>query len=776
MPTDDSRPILAGGEKLGRQVDRPGTGGAGKYHPVAFRDAVTRLAPQVIEVERLSAALPTQLRGKRVIFEATLLPNYLAPSYFPAPVLEATGLRSVGSRRTTETYQTKRKKETRTTKALLLSGTEGEVDELRRLLTQPEEILARGLRDAIVEFSEIHMPREEVIVRRPPEISEIDGYDTWEAVLHRVWAGSPLDHRRELDSIFEKWISYIQSLNGEVVERYRRVVEGLTFVPVRLPPDRVQEAAAFNPLRAIRPMPKLRPIITSPFRSLSRHPPLPPPPGTKAATTYRVAVFDGGLDPHCPYCSPFVRYTELTPEPPSSEGVQHGSAVTTTILYGYCDGAHTLNLPNVLVDHYRVVPPPASEHGDLELNWMLDQIVEKVTDCGYRLVNLSLGPDLCVDDDGEPSRWTAELDTLARKADVLFVSAAGNNGLNVGGLDRIQVPCDMANGLGVGAVSTASSATDFERAPYSARGPGRWGARVQPIGVCFGGGLPDNAFVAIGPRGRLLETRGTSFSAPMALHGLSNLLAIMGPSRANQSHLLKAFAAHFAQRRRRNHDLTEVGFGLLRSDYRPVLQCDQDEVTVIYNARLHRDNVVGFALPVPEGIEANARVHVRWTLCYSSPVDPAEALDYTRAGVWATFRPHMRRTPVYNAAENTTEVYDYEEENEAFVAAITRGGVPSSNPASDPGREIRLDEQRLRDAGKWETTVHHRFSRKASKLYRPRLDISYYMRNGGSLVNAADAEDLDATLLVTVQGPSGLYASVRQQFDVLVPIAIEIEV
>lgn len=774
---NDSRPILMGGEKLREDLDRSGGGGE-KYHPFSFKEAVEVLSPQVAALQEEAVALPRRLRAERVIFEATLLPNYLAPSYFPTPLLEAAGLHSVGSRHSTGTYRTPtRTEEARSTKSILLAGSEEEISNLRAILETPEYVLSRSIREAVVEFSDITMPRgERVIRRRETPDSDATEAQTWEAVLHRLWASSARKLKEEVDEVYRKWVAYINSLGGEVVDRYRRTVSGLTFVPIRLASERMNEAVLFNPLRAIRPMPHLRPLVPVPFRVATGAAPAPLEQGTTARSSVRIAVFDGGLDPTCPFVSPFVKYSELTDAPPEEVGIDHGSTVTNSILYRYRRDHLQLKRPNVLVDHYRVWPVPSSEAADFELNWILDRILEVVRGGRYGLVNLSLGPEECVEDDCEPTRWTAELDALAEQAGVLFVTAAGNNGECIPGFDRVQVPGDMANGLAVGAAVQISSAS-FERASYSAKGPGRWGGRVQPVGLCFGGDLATTPFIGLGTRGKLLETQGTSFAAPLALGGMTDLIVGL-PGSPVIHHLLKAFAVHFAQRRRRGHEIVQHGFGLLSEEYGPALGCSHDEVTVIYQTELARDKVSGFTLPLPENIDESDIIDIRWTLCYASPVDSAEALDYTRAGVTAVFRPHTNRYAVNDARGRRVGVFDIANELDKLLAALDSGGVLSDEPVSDSGREIRLNEQRLRDAGKWETVLQHRFGRKARSLYRPRLDLSYYVREGGVLVEPQRADDLSLSLLVSLKSRSGqqFYDLVRQQFDVLVPIVVEIEV
>src|SRR5688572_19379517 len=128
MSDGEPRPILGGGERLREEVDRS-PGGGPKYHPWTFAEAIAKLRPEVEAIATGSEAIPAALRGARVYFEATLLPNYLAATYFPAPLLEATGLHSVGSRKTTGILRTPKKAEERSTKALILTGTDEEIAE-----------------------------------------------------------------------------------------------------------------------------------------------------------------------------------------------------------------------------------------------------------------------------------------------------------------------------------------------------------------------------------------------------------------------------------------------------------------------------------------------------------------------------------------------------------------------------------------------------------------------------------------------------------------------
>src|SRR4051794_1610510 len=102
----DDRPMLAGGERLIRSIERGPSGGGEKYHPRTLDEAKALLLPQVDLLTSAVAALEPELRGDRVVFQATVLPNYLAASYFPTDLLRSLDLVPIGARRATAMYRT----------------------------------------------------------------------------------------------------------------------------------------------------------------------------------------------------------------------------------------------------------------------------------------------------------------------------------------------------------------------------------------------------------------------------------------------------------------------------------------------------------------------------------------------------------------------------------------------------------------------------------------------------------------------------------------------
>jgi hypothetical protein len=772
----EERPPLAGGERLRRTVDRTSAGGP-KFHPQTFEDAQRVLTPQLYSLQAAVAEMPATLRGARVVFEATVLPNYLANSYFPRELFEEADLVPVGTRSSVAEHVTAaREPAERQTKTYLVAGDERSLQQVAGLLSG--EVGQRGrlaaARDRLRQFTELRLSTVDEVVRSRPD-REVEELLTWEAVLHPAVAAIGRETELEQEEVFRKWQDFVRALGGDVALEFRRTVRGLTFVPVRLPANAADQAAHFNPLRAIRPMPAVRPIPPTPLRvAATGEAPPAQPAGQRPQSDLRVAVFDGGLDANNGYIEPFTTVTDLTPEATRPDFVAHGTLVTSALLYGAMSPGDALTTPPVTVDHFRVLPIPGYDPWDVDLYWILDRIEETLRAREDPIVSLSLGPDLSVDVDGEPHVWTATLDAIAAERGILFVSAVGNNGeLDAqAGLNRLQVPADMINGLGVGACDRRAPRTPFRRCSYSAVGPGRAGARIQPAGVLFGGVVNGEPFRGIGPGGVLHGSAGTSFAAPAVAHGLAGLAAALGAARATSDNL-RAFAVHFAQPGDDGTSLDEVGYGRLPEGYDDIWQCAHEEVTVLYEDTIERTEVVSLPFPLPAATVEGRSVTLRWTLAYTTPTDPTDAVDYAKSGLETAFRPHARRFRFDDPRTGRSVTLDLRDDAERVLELLRLGSQPSSVPVTRAPDRVR-HEQVLREEGKWETVVHWSMRMRASGLFEPQLTIAYLARENGSLVS--QAEPLRYTLLLTIRAPRGvpLYNATRQEYRVLDPLTARI--
>lgn len=772
------RRLLEGGERLREDVDRTTSGGT-KFHPRDREQARTILLPQVQLLAQRAAEIPDALRGSRVVFEAKVLPNYLADSYFPAALFAEAGIVSIGAKASRGTLITKtRAKDGEPTRTFFLAGTDGAPEKLAALLSETRvsgSKRAERARELLTHFDEIRLPPAEEIVRSPSPAVARGPRITWEAVLHPSIGASHLDADSEAALVFRRWVAWVRRLDGEVVEEYRRTVSGLTFVPVRLAESAAASAAEFNPLRALRPMPRIRPIGPLPFRIVGIPQAAPAAPtDTAPKSDVRVAVFDGGVDASAPQLAPYVDAHDLTVEPADAVGVSHGTFVTSALLYGSLDTARSLETPAFSVDHYRVWPPPSSVPSDVDLVWVLDQIENTLRTTSHKIVNLSLAPAFSCEADEEPHIWTSRLDELAAERGILFIVAVGNNGEDdaLSGLNLVQVPSDMVNGLAVGACNASPPTEPWSRTPYSAVGPGRSGGVVRPTGLCFGGDV-GNLFCGLQPGGGLGVGRGTSFAAPNAARGLATLAAGFGRSRFSPD-LLRTFAVHFAERSR-DVQVSEAGYGRMLEAYDPTLELAAEEVSVLYEDQIERGSSISLPVPLPSDVLDNRKVAIRWTITFTSPVDPADAVDYTLRGLEIKFRPHARRFRLSKSGERRTFVLNVDTEAARFLELLQDGWQPSAAPVTESPTRDKA-ENALREEGKWETIVRHTVRKHGTGFESPRVELTYLSREAGALTHTADP--LEFAMLVSVRAPRGvaLYDRVRQDYRALTPVSMQIPI
>lgn len=537
-------------------------------------------------------------------------------------------------------------------------------------------------------------------------------------------------------------------------------------------PERVVDAefpdGGFNPLRVLRPMPAIRPRPHFGTRSVQRL--TAPTSHQPVLSTVSVAVFDGGVDTAHSSGSLFAIPThDLTPEMPDSGELDHGTGVTGAVLYGLVTPGQQASPPPLPVESYRVLPVPHIP-GDLEGYWVLDRIKETVEKEGHRIVNLSLGPTLAVEDDMEPNRWTSELDQLAWDRDVLFVVAAGNDGEQdqATGLHRVQVPADMANGIAVGACDAPRPESPWARAPYSSMGPGRHGARVQPLGVQFGG-TDSRLFNVLRADGSFLEAAGTSFAAPVTTHALADLVTRL--PRVNSS-VLRAFAAHFAERPRNHRKLRdEIGYGRQPLSFDELLDCAPNEAHVLYVDEVERGDLLGYQVPIADPVPTDLRLQI--TLAYASPVDPTQPTEYTSASLELVLRPNHRVHSFRAPAGVSERSRTLDIRGDEARALLAQGWTPSQEPVTKPlgSASTGAPEAQLRDSGKWETVRHYRVTLRPAEVELPRLELSYVARRSGALDNSPTR--IPFALLVSIVDESrtaDVYDAVRSRFGVLRPV------
>jgi hypothetical protein len=779
-----SRPLLGGGEQLARDA-QPVRGPGDKHHPVKLEDVRRDLGPIAHEIHTQAASLPDELRGERIVIEATLLPNYLAASYHPRPLRDDADLVPIGTRNARGTLRTeKSEKADQPTKTLLLAATTKSLARLDELLNVEDTAAGDKVLEDLIKLQSLGLPDLGRLIpgRVRDDAGEVPKLETWEAVLHpSINALGRLSEQAQR-LVMKRWRELLKAHGGHVHDDYVRTVGHLTFMPISLARDALEAISAFNPLRVLRPMPRMRSIPGNGLRHMdlgTAAPAVPDGPGPE----HRIAVFDGGSAGH-PLLDPFVAQGDLTKSPRDTDDEQHGTLVTSALLYGHVEAGRPVALPPAQVDHFRVLPRPGDVDFADEAYWVLDQVVDCIERHDrWKIVSLSYGPDEPVDEDAEPNRFTAEIDRLAYERDITFLVAGGNllkherRGRSPLGLDRVKAPADSVNAIGVGACDAPHPPTPT-RSDYSCWGPGRSGLRVAPLGVAFGGQEGGQEFVGAAAGGSFQSGCGTSYSTPVVARGLATLLNEL-PAEHHHVNVLRAFVAHFAHGPK-PRDLDAVGYGRLPGEFSPLLDCPDGTVTVLTTDTLERGLTQAYPLPYPNS-GMTGRVSLRWTVSFVTPVDPEDAAEYTLAGVEAQFRPDITRyrlTPPHKSAGRARDV-DAVADKDLIAERVSAGWRLSNNAKTRGGTAIRSEHVR-RDAGLWETVVVYETGATTASLNRPEVWLTFFERSQGQLVPRDDASSLDVAVLTSVHAPRvpDLYERVRAEaeFQVLTPVVATIPV
>jgi hypothetical protein len=721
--------ILGYGETLTKALEIP-RGGSEKKYPYSIEDQRLWLGPQFNSTIATLQAEPAVVkpRGESVI-RIVLHPAFLAKSFHPNSVLVASGLRCIGSKSTEITPRkitTKGTPKPSFTAQLFVAGTETSLQKLSRFLSSSNVVshqMALQRFEKVAPFS----AQDKVISNGIGE-----GSVTLEVALHAS---------REDDDIVVMFSKYVNALGGEALKKFSIVIAGLTFVPVRIPREKIAQLAAFAFVRVVRAMPALRAGERS-MRSVAgvAIPALPTTPAVDLSL--KVAVFDGGIG-HTGL-SPWVTETVMPgTEHTSPQFLNHGNGVTSALLFGPLD-RHAVKFarPYANVHHFRVISSGnVQENGvlDLDLYSVLHNIDAALSTQRFDAINFSLGPRLPLDDD-EVHPWTALIDRYLSSGETLASIAVGNDGGESWPYCRIQPPSDTVNALAVGACDSQSKI--WARASYSSYGPGRSPGLVKPDGLAFGGSDTEQ-FTLFNPLlNQIAEATGTSFGSPALLRTGIGIKASL--SSEVRMLAVRALLCHQAERIE-GMPMSEVGHGRFPQTIDEVLTCPDNEVRVIYQGVLKAGENLRAIIPFPT-VAAQGRVTLRATLCFASETDPEHAVNYTRAGLTVTLRPKGRL--------KTTKSFF------------------SASKLYTPELQARMNEQ------KWETTLKQEQRFNIGTLDDPIFDITYGAREEGQSVDNDDLPPLPYAMVVTliVENTPGIYNNIRQRYQTLQPVRLRQEI
>ncbi|MFT0849671.1 S8 family peptidase [Achromobacter sp. F4_2707] len=727
--------LIGRGELLTHDIKAPKRH-PGKAQAYTIQQARKRLAPQFRRTaEALDALSTTACPDDFAVARLMMNPSFIARSYFPTRLLRAVGLESVGSRTvkvTPEAWTKKGPPEESATTEIFVAGKRRAFRNLERWANTIEDDSDEAEDLTHIEQFSAFTPAERIIdLGRPKE-------RFFEIGLHLLPDEDP-------ELVQNAFIEFAEAANVTVHSKLDFVAGNLWFVPAEGARSDIKKLASFVFVRVIRPVPKLRGI--RPFHrsggpsvncTLPSEPPLSLEP--------KVAILDGGLpERHAigPWLRSYRKLDENAADDP--DGLEHGLGVTSAFLFGPIEPNGTAARPFSPVDHFRVLDQGVDTEDPLELYRTLGLIETVLLSRSYQFINLSLGPDLPIEDQ-EIHAWTAVIDDLLSDGDTLMTVAVGNNGERDRLLryDRVQVPSDSVNALAVGAADHTDP--NWKKAAYSARGPGRSPGVVKPDLIAFGGNPAAKYFHVLTP-GRastLAPQLGTSFAAPYLLRSAVGIRAILGNDLTPLA--IKALLVHSADPG--GHDKLDVGWGKVPEDIMSIITCPDGVARVVYQGELKPGKYLRATLPLPPE-KLSGYVHLKATFCYASPTDPQDAAAYTRAGLEVVFRPHDDKVKEGKANAETKSFFDM--------------------------KQYATEHERRADGGKWETVLHGAKTFLGSSLQNPVFDIHYNAREAGG--KAARAEKIRYALIISVEAPrhADLYNDILRAYaETLVPITPQV--
>lgn len=668
-------------------------------------EVVNRLGPQLKRVNEDLAELDSRLcpRGFAVA-KMTLHPSFIAKGHFPKQLLRDAGVRSIGSKATEvkpDKWMRKGKPEKSPSTSLFIAG---KLDNFKEL----EQKLAGVSRDSYIAEDLMKVwSFETVSAASKLKENQASKAGYFEVAVQFIPGGTS-------DFIKRSFLDYARGLEFEVRDDLSVEVSNLWFVPLVGSPEKALMIANHSFVRVVRPIAPLRsfrPLVrTLPGSSKAKLPSAPP-----LASDVRVAILDGGLPANHaigPWLNDYKLSDPLSRDYP--DGTDHGLGVTSAFLFGPLPHDAEAPRPYSFVDHYRVLDAGTDKEDPLELYRTLTHIEDVLISRQYDFINISLGPELSIDDD-EVHPWTSLIDSYLADGETFLTIAAGNNGEGdeTLGLNRIQVPSDSVNSIAVGASDRTNA--DWQRATYSAVGPGRAPGRVKPDLLAFGGSHHQYFHVLnAGPYPDLVPQGGTSFSAPYLLRKAVGIRALMGNEITALA--IKALLINSAQQNAEGQPCT--GWGKVIADVDDLVQSPDGVAKILYQGELSPGKYLRVPIPLPKnGI--GGKVKIKATCCFSTQVDPQDTSMYTKAGVEIGWKPKKGK------------------KSEGFFQQVKKA----------------TEAELRRDAAKWETVLHAEKTKYGSSLDEPAFELHYMARNSGADINSNSADIIKYAFVVTLEAP-----------------------
>jgi hypothetical protein len=396
-------------------------------------------------------------------------------------------------------------------------------------------------------------------------------------------------------------------------------------------------------------------------------------PGPPPDNAPRIGLIDTGMSRN-PLLAPAIAMSIGVPEKLGfADGYGHGTKVGAICVYGDVGASAAANAfqPAFWLCSVKVTNDQGQFDPDLLVHEQMRLAIGELAEAGCRIINISLGDRRAVFSDGRASTWTAALDELARKLNLLIVISAGNGRPAVGEAieraisdypkylrqpdNRIVEPATAACALTVGAIAHGNGLPDIaedmvnirpitspdQPAPFTRTGPGINGM-TKPDLVDYGGTLVFDGAIPRLASGRdwasagvttlsakyldglFTHASGTSYAAPLVAYKAALLLRRFPDASANLLRVLLATAADVPNSASSVFDDEKqtrdaCGHGL--SDVLKALTSEERRVILYTEDKLAIDQFAVYELPMlKEFRETKGIRRVRVALAFDPPV------------------------------------------------------------------------------------------------------------------------------------------------------------
>lgn len=377
-----------------------------------------------------------------------------------------------------------------------------------------------------------------------------------------------------------------------------------------------------------------------------------------------IGIIDGGISKENPFLEPYVqeRVEYVSAE---YQNHSHGTFIASTIQHG--NHLNSIDGDNRKYRFLDVVAIPNSDPkfgatdviSEDDLMTIIEEVMEEYSD-RVKIWNLSLGIESkkCSDVISDLGEY---LDSVQERFEVQIIVSSGNiNQLplrewppqeELGEHDRLISPADSVRAITVGSIALYDSQDSIvnkgEPSPFSRRGPGA-NFIIKPELVDYGGNhkrdysIAGHAMIGLGIKGEKVEGNGTSYSTPRIVKKVAD---IYDDLLEKDLILSKAMAVHSARINYRDilgndEFIKYYGFGMPQDNISDILQCSNDEITLIFKQSL----VAGSHLelknfPYPQSLVKNGKFigEIGMTLAYNPKLDARFGQEYCRANIDVSF-------------------------------------------------------------------------------------------------------------------------------------------